>query len=87
METMRKLSDPARPSKVQIVVSMVCKLVTMDGAVLATANGALRGLSVKDFLDSHSQWRQVDIGRPPGLVRRGCSRLGDTDNALGLYTG
>ena len=87
METMRKLSDPARPSKVHIIVAMVCRLIAMDGVVLATANGALRGLSVKDSLDSHSQWRQVDIGRPPGLVRRGCSRLGDTDNALGLNTG
>ena len=84
METMRKLSDPARPSKVQIVVSMVCKLVTMDAAVLATANGALRGLSVKDSLDSHSQWRQVGIGGLPGLVRRRCRRLEDADTALGL---
>ena len=55
METMRNLSDPARPSKVHIIVAMVCRLIAMDGVVLATANGALCGRSVKDSLDSHSQ--------------------------------
>jgi hypothetical protein len=84
METMRKLSDPARPSKVHIIVAKVCRLIAMDGVVLATANGALCGRSVKDSLDSHSQWRQVGIGGLPGLVRRGCRRLEDTDTALGL---
>jgi hypothetical protein len=40
-ETTRELSDLARPSEVQIVVSMVCKLVEMDGVVLLTVNGSL----------------------------------------------
>jgi hypothetical protein len=83
-ETTRKLSDLARPSKVQIVVSMVCKLVEMDGVVLSTVNGSLRRRSAEYALESPSRWRQVVVGGSSRLVRRRCRRLGDTGTALGL---
>jgi hypothetical protein len=83
-ETLRKSPNLARPSKVQIVVSMVCKLVKTNVAVLTTANGALRRRSVEGSLDSPSQWQQVVVGGSSRLVRRGCKRLGYTDTSLGL---
>lgn len=80
----RKLSNLARPSKVQIAVSMVCKLVEMHGVVLTTVSGVLRRTSMEDPLDSPSQWRQMGVGGLPKSVRRRCRRLGDTDTSLGL---
>jgi hypothetical protein len=55
---MRKLSDPARPSKVQIIVAMVCKLMARDGVALATVNGALCRRIAEYSLDSRSRWQR-----------------------------